>query len=96
MSRAASLHQINGGFWRQLQGHKAQATPLLHEGAYVFEGDDVGVLAVPQEDLNLFRGVPFTLIDDLKQTEVDVRLPAGACGWDPFCPSSPPAQAQPR
>lgn len=47
----------------------AQGTSLLHEPTYVFEADDVRVLPVPQENLDLFRGVSLTLIDDLEQAE---------------------------
>lgn len=36
---------------------------------YIFEGDDVGVLAVPQQNLNLFRGVSLALVNDLEHTE---------------------------
>lgn len=45
---------------------------------YVLERDDVRVLAVPQEDLDLFRGVAFALIDDLEQTGA-VRPWLGLC-----------------
>lgn len=47
---------------------------------YVLECDDVRVLAVPQEDLDLFRGVAFALIDDLEQTgAVRPRPGLGLC-----------------
>lgn len=36
---------------------------------YVLERDDVRVLPVPQQDLDLFRGVSLTLVDDLEYTE---------------------------
>lgn len=50
-------------FWCQVNTEWKQHRCL--ETTYVFEGDDVRVLAVPQENLNLFRGVSFTLIDNL-------------------------------
>lgn len=52
--------------------HEAEAA------TYVLERDDVRVLAVPQEDLDLFRGVAFALIDDLEQTGA-VRPWLGLC-----------------
>lgn len=59
----------NLALWCPLEKRKAEATRCCREITYVLEGDDVWVLAVPQQNLNLFRGVPFTLIDDLEQTE---------------------------
>lgn len=56
---------------------------------YVFEGDDVRVLAVPQQNLNLFRGVSFALIDYLEQTAWDEA-------WALSASSSPRARAQSR
>lgn len=50
-------------FWCQVNTEWKQHRCL--ETTYVFKGDDVRVLAVPQENLNLFRGVSFTLINNL-------------------------------
>lgn len=76
-------------------GHRhSSATAGAPEGTYVFEGDDVGVLAVAQENLDLLRGVPFTLVDDLKQTGcVTCGVQRAPAAGPPSAPSRSPSPA---
>lgn len=55
--------------WCQVKNAKHKQHRCSVTTTYVFEGDDVWVLPVPQENLDLFRGVSFTLIDYLEQAE---------------------------
>lgn len=71
---------------------QAAAWPRLRGDTYVLEGDDVGVLAIPQQDLDLLRGVSPALVDDLEQTGVAVGLPR-RLGRDPL--RAPPAGSAP-
>lgn len=73
-TRSGAVHASLAGRWRLGGAGRHEADTAT----YVLERDDVRVLAVPQEDLDLFRGVAFALIDDLEQTGA-VRPWLGLC-----------------
>lgn len=73
-TRSGAVHASLAGRWRLGGAGRREA----EAATYVLERDDVRVLAVPQEDLDLFRGVAFALIDDLEQTGA-VRPWLGLC-----------------
>lgn len=59
--------QRNGSPETVLESRAPSPSPLSRTPTYIFQSDDVGVLPIPQKNLNLFRGISLALVDDLRR-----------------------------